>query len=69
MEKRLTLRHVEWSTYAFFLLLMTLLILGTACGPRAYPSSRPKYGCRLSVAGCLAADHNAGQQTTDNRQP
>lgn len=62
-------RQLEFGTYAFWLVLMALLLLGTACGPKAYPSSRPKYGCRLSVAGCLAADHNAGQQTTDNRQP
>ena len=37
-------RQLEFGTYVFWALLMLLLVLGTSCGPKAYPTSRPKFG-------------------------
>lgn len=71
MESRIA-RQLEFGTYAFWLVLMLLLVLGTACGPKAYPSSRPKWpttGCSLLVDSCWAADERAEQPATNNQQP
>jgi len=50
MDNRIT-RQLEFGTYAFWLALMALLVLGTACGPKAYPTSRPKFGDSMAPVG------------------
>lgn len=50
MESRIT-RQLEFGTYAFWLVLMLLLLLGTNCGPKAYPTSRPKFGDSMAPVG------------------
>lgn len=53
-------RQLEFGTYAFWLVLMALLLLGTACGPKAYPSSRPKFGDSTTPIGPDKSHFNPG---------
>lgn len=47
-----TLARFEAGTYAFWVALFCAIVLTlSACGPKAYPSSRPKYGDSTSPIG------------------
>lgn len=50
MEHRLN-RQLEYGTYAMWVALMMLILFGTACGPKAYPTSRPKFGDSTQPVG------------------